>query len=336
MNSMVKIALALLLLFPSSLHAECDATYTNPVLVETHEIAMPNPFMHEGMLGIGDPGVIYHDGTYYLYPTGDNHSYDVYISKDLVHWTKGPKVFQSTERSVWAPDVFFNEDDGLFYLYYSVDGSIGVASADRPDGEFRDRGTLIDHAIDAHMFRDDDGSYYLYYARYPKFAIFVQPMESPVQKKGPPVLVIAPSEAWEKKNVPVTEAPWVVKHDGVYYLLYSGGSPDSPDYAIGYATAAHPLGPYTKYRGNPVIHRGGGIFGPGHVSVVPDRAGRQWLVYHQQKDATKGWDRIICIDPIRFDAEGVLRVEPSRATPRPAPRCPAIKAQSAHSSPAAK
>jgi len=321
MSSIVKIAVAISLSFPAALHAECDATYSNPVLVETHEVTMPNPFMHAGMLGIGDPAAMYHEGTYYLYPTGDNHSYDVYTSSDLVHWTKGPKVFQSGERSVWAPDVFFDKDNGLFYLYYTVNGRVGVASADRPDGVFKDRGTLISHAIDAHMFRDDDGSYFLYYARYPKFSIFVQPMESPVKKKGRPVQVIAPSEAWEKNDVPVTEAPWVVKHDGVYYLLYSGGSPDSEDYAIGYATAAQPLGPYTKYRGNPIIHKGNGIFGPGHVSVVQDRAGKRWLVYHQQKNEKDGWDRIICIDPIWFDKEGVLHGKASRATPRPAPGC---------------
>jgi hypothetical protein len=43
------------------------------------------------------------------------------------------------------------------------------------------------------------------------------------------------------------------------------------------------------------------------------------MVYHQQKDATRGWNRIICIDPIWFDAEGVLHATASRATPRPAP-----------------
>jgi len=327
MGSMIKIAAVLLFLFPAAVHAECDATYSNPVLVEMHEIAMPNPFMHEGMLGIGDPAVIYYRGVYYLYPTGDNHGYDVYTSKDLVHWTKGPKVFRSKGHDVWAPDVFFNKDDGRFYLYYTVNGRVGVASADRPDGEFKDHWTLINHAIDAHMFRDDDGSYFLYYARYPKFAIFVQPMASPVQKKGPPVQVIAPSEAWEKKNVPVTEAPWLVKHDGVYYLLYSGGSPDSENYAIGYATAAQPLGPYTKYPGNPIIHKGDGIFGPGHVSVVQDQAGKYWLVYHQQKDATEGWDRMICIDPLWFDKEGVLHAKATRAAPRPAPGCSPVQAR---------
>ncbi len=314
------MAMLLPLLFSASPRGGSSvATYSNPVLVETYAIKRTNPAPYFGTLGIGDPAVIYHQGKYYLYPTGDNHSYDVYISDDLVRWIKGPKVFQSSERGVWAPDVFFSKDDGMFYLYYTVKGRIGVAGADRPDGMFRDRGTLVGNGIDAHLFRDDDGSYVLYYARYPEFAIFAQPMVSPVQKKGAPVLLISPADGWEKKERPVTEAPWMIKHQGVYYLLYSGGSANSEHYSIGYATAINPLGPFTKYRGNPIVHEGNGIFGPGHASVVRDEAGKLWMVYHQQKDETRGWNRIICIDPLWFDDEGVLHGKATRSILQPAP-----------------
>ena len=319
MRRMMIIGLLLPLLFSAYPLPERNATYSNPVLVETYEIKRPNPAPYAGTLGIGDPAVIYHEGRYYLYPTGDNHSYDVYISKDLVRWTKGPKVFQSSETGLWAPDVFFSKHDNMFYLYYTINGRIGVAEADRPDGVFRDRGALISNAIDAHLFRDDDGQYFLYYARYPDFAIFVQPMESPLGKKGAAVKLISPEQSWEKKDVPVTEAPWMIKHKGVYYLLYSGGSADSEDYAIGYATAIHPKGPFTKYRGNPVVSKGNGVFGPGHVSIIPDQSGKLWMVYHQQKDKTRGWNRLICIDPIWFDENGVLHAKASRLTPRTAP-----------------
>ncbi|MDH4231722.1 MAG: glycoside hydrolase family 43 protein [Nitrospirota bacterium] len=319
MRRIIIIAVLLPLFFFAVLRAERSATYTNPVLVDTYEINRPTPAPYVGTLGIGDPAVIYHDGKYYLYPTGDNHSYDVYISDDLVHWTKGPKVFQSSERGVWAPDVFFSREDNMFYLYYTVNRRIGVASADRPEGVFQDRGALVSNGIDAHLFRDDDGSYFLYYARYPDFAIFVQPMESPLRKKGGPVQLLSPTEAWEMNGVPVIEAPWMIKHQGVYYLLYSGGSADSEHYAIGYATAKHPLGPFTKYRGNPIIQKGDGIFGPGHPGVVRDQAGKLWMVYHQQKDETRGWNRIICIDPLWIDGKGILHGKASRGTPQPAP-----------------
>lgn len=299
--------------------APADKTYTNPVLVETYPMRRMNPARYIGTLGIGDPSVIFHEGRYYLYPTGDNRGYDAYISPDLIHWKKGPRVFQSSEYGVWAPDVFHNAHDQKFYLYYTVNRRIGVAVADRPDGVFTDQGALIKNAIDAHMFLDEDGKYYLYYVTYPAFRIYVQPMETPLKKNGKPVQILQPTEPWEKNHIPLTEAPWMLKHNGVYYLLYSGGSADSQDYAIGYATAKSPAGPFSKYSGNPIVRKGNGIFGPGHVSVTKDRRGTLWMVYHQQKDTTPGWNRIICIDPLWFDDQGVLHGKATRATPQPAP-----------------
>ena len=302
--------------------ARVERTYTNPVLVETVVIHRQQPDNFSGVLGIGDPTVLFHDGKYYLYPTGDNSGYDVYISNDLINWKKGPRVFQSTERGVWAPDVIYNGQDHKFYLYYTVNGRIGVALSDRPDGVFKDQGTLIENAIDAHMFLDEDGQYYLYYVQYPGFRIHVQPMESPVRKKGNPVRIIQATDAWEKKQAALTEAPWMLKHNGVYYLLYSASGADTEDYAIGYASATSPLGPFTKYGGNPIIAKGGNIFGPGHCAVIKTRNEQLWMVYHQQKDGSRGWNRIICIDPLWFDDQGVLHGKATRGSARQAPAIP--------------
>lgn len=310
--------LTIVLSIPENVPA--DDTYTNPVLVDTYEIKRMNPARYIGTLGIGDPTVILYDSIYYLYPTGDNRGYDVYTSPDLIHWEKGPRVFRSSEHGVWAPDVFFNTRDKMFYLYYTVNKRIGVATAQRPDGLFKDQGTLITDAIDAHMFQDDDGSYYLFYTTYPLFRIYVQPMETPLKKKGNPFQILQPTESWEKNHVPITEAPWMLKHAGVYYLLYSGGSADSENYAIGYATAERPTGPYEKYSGNPIVKKDKGIFGPGHVSVTEDMNGTLWMVYHQQKDSSPGWNRIICIDRLWFDERGILHTKATRSTPQTAPK----------------
>ncbi len=288
----------------SAKSVKAEETYTNPVI---------------DTIGIGDPGVIFHEGKYYMYPTGDQHSYNVYISYDLVHWGKGPKIFQTAESGAWAPDVFYNSIDRKFYLYYTVNRHIGVAVSDRPDMVFTDLMTLIKGAIDAHMFQDEDGSYYLYYVRYPGFRIFVQPMETPVQKKGKPVELIRPTEPWEMKHIPLTEAPWMLKHRGNYYLLYSGGGANTQFYAMGYATAKTPTGPFTKHSGNPIVKRGAGVLGPGHISVTKAGDGKLWMIYHQQKDESIGWDRFICVDPLWFDDRGVLHGKATRATPQPMP-----------------
>lgn len=288
-------------------------TYTNPVI---------------DLMGPADPHVIRHDGMYYLYPTWDGKGYNVFTSPDLVNWTRKEKCFTAPQGGAWAPDVFHNaRGDGKFYLYYTVDGpgkskQIGVAVADGPLGPFVDGGVLFTKAIDAHMFQDDDGALYLYYVEInsPGNRIHVQPMADPTRKKDtPPVLVIEPTEPWERAQGWITEGPWMLKRNGLCHLMYSGSGADGPDYAIGYATAASPLGPFKKHPGNPIAKRGGGVFGPGHHCVVEGPNGGLWMVYHQKADAGINWRRFLAVDPLWFDADGVIRAKTTRGTPQPAP-----------------
>jgi beta-xylosidase len=282
-------------------------------------------------IGPADPHVLRHEGRYYLYPTTDGKGYEVYVSEDLVRWEVRPKCYTDPRGGAWAPDVFHHaKGDGKFYLYYTVnraargggglDKVIGVAVADGPLGPFQDRGNLVDPAIDAHLFRDDDGSLYLYYVDLAGgFKIQVQPMATPLAKRGEAVEVVRPTADWERRKGAVTEGPWMLKHGGRYYLMYSGSGADGPDYAIGYATAASPLGPFGKHPGNPIARRGQGVFGPGHHAVVTGPDGRLWMVYHQQNSEKVGWDRFLALDPLWFDEGGVLRARTTRGTWEPAP-----------------
>jgi len=287
--------------------------------------AYRNPIIEH--IGPADPAVIRFEGVYYLYPTWDGTGYDVFTSRDLVHWEQQPKCYTDARGGMWAPDVFHHaKGDGRFYLYYTAgrpEGGklIGVAVADHPLGPFTDKGRLAGHAIDAHLFQDDDGALYLYYVVLAGgFKIMVQPMDDPLTKAAAePTLVIRPDTAWEKAWGEVTEGPWMLKHKGKYYLMYSGSGADGPEYAIGYATASKPAGPFTKYSGNPIAKKGNGVFGPGHHCVVKGPKGDLWMVYHQQNDANKGWNRFLAIDPLWFDDEGVLHAKTTRGTDEPAP-----------------
>jgi hypothetical protein len=140
-------------------------------------------------------------------------------------------------------------------------------------------------AIDAHLFEDADGSFYLYYANLAGgFKILVQPMADPLTMEGEAREVIRPTEPWEKGGFPVTEAPFMLKREGIYYLMYSGSPADSAEYGIGYATAETPMGPFVKHPGNPIAKRSGNVLGPGHHSVVDAPDGKLWMVYHQKLD----------------------------------------------------
>jgi len=295
----VAVVLVLLAMIICALGAD---TYTNPVIPE---------------IGPADPAVIRHDGKYYMYCTGDNRSYHVYTSYDLVNWSKGSRVFVPGGVNIWAPDIYYNQADQTFYMYYTADWNIGVATCDTPDGIFVDQGVLLNGYIDAHLFRDDDGSLYLYYTNVG--TIYVQVMTDLLHLGANRNQVMHPTEPWETAAGSVTEGPWLLKHDGTYYLLYSGSGANTPYYAVGYATASHPMGPWTKYPGNPIISRGDGVYGPGHGCVTTDDAGNLWHVYHQKNTSDVAWDRFICIDPMWFDASGVLHSQATRGAPQPAP-----------------
>lgn len=303
-----------------------------PVRAQTpaaqHQRTYRNPILDR--IGPADPHVLKHDGRYYLYPTTDGNGYDVFVSDDLVRWEQKPKCYTDPRGGAWAPDVFHHaKGDGKFYLYYTVSRApgvsglnkvIGVAVGDGPLGQFVDKGNLADTAIDAHLFQDDDGTLYLYYVSLAGgFKIIVQPMADPLTKRGEPKEVIRPTADWERKKGAVTEGPWMLKRQGIYYLMYSGSGADGPDYAIGYATAKSPLGPFTKHPGNPIAKRGHGVFGPGHHCVVTGPDGRLWMIYHQQNSEQVGWKRFLALDPLWFDEQGVLHAKTTRGTDEPAP-----------------
>lgn len=291
-------------------------TYRNPLLPDRE---------------IADPFVLRVDGEYYLYATTDGKGYEVFVSDNLVDWQSMGRAFTDPRGGAWAPEVFHNQrGDGKFYLYYTdsmtngqrgpLEKQIGVAVADSPLGPFTDKAPLASHSIDAHLFQDDDGSLYLYYVNLAGgFKILVQPMADPLTKQGEPKVLIRPTQDWEKRAGQVTEGPFILKHHGTYYLTYSGSGADTPDYAIGYATSQSPTGPFVKYAGNPIVHRGGNVLGPGHHCVVEAPDGKLWLVYHQKWNAERNWRRFLAIDPIWFDDQGILHATPSRDTDEPAP-----------------
>jgi beta-xylosidase len=288
------------------LTAAAVATYQNPVIPGN----------------LADPAVIRHDGVYYLYATGEvngDNGTRVFTSTNLVDWVRGDVVFRPGQPHVWAPDVWRDPDSGRFYLYYTVNQTVGVAEADGPLGPFQITRKFFDQAIDAHLFRDDDGKLYLYFVQLPGFRISVQLMASPTRPEGEPKLILKPESEWEMRAGRVTEGPWIIKHQTRYYLLYSGSGADTPDYAVGYATATSPLGPFTRAAHNPIVQRAEGLFGPGHGCAIQDPNGQWWHVYHQKRTDRVEWDRFICLDPLWFDQDGGLRSRATRGTPQTAP-----------------
>lgn len=325
---------------PPYAQAQTDLFYHNPV--------------HPSTSGMGDPFVFRaSDGRYYLYTTS---GFDAWSSTDLVNWRSEGKVKTSHrwgQSHFWAPEVV--EYEGRFYMYYTargplangeVGGRIVVAVSDSPTGPFEDvfDGPMFDFgyvAIDGHVFIDDDGRKYLFYSKDGSTNIVngrreshiygVELNDDMVTLKGEPVFLSKPEQAWELMSGGFmwNEGPVVVKHDGLYYLMYSANCYCHRHYSVGYSTATSPLGPYTKYSGNPVLSAralsGQGFphlsSGTGHHSVTRSPDGSEWIiVYHSHADPVVGsGGRQLNIDRLGFRTDGTMYVNGPTVTLQPAP-----------------
>lgn len=320
-------------------------TYTNPVT--------PGYFADPFVLRVGDQYYAYGTGTPSQEGSGPERKFEVLHSTDLVHWTAlggalDPLPDEGAQ-DYWAPEVA--HANGTFYMYYSAGlgdkgHQVRVALSERPEGPFRDTGSVLTpedpFTIDASPFQDDDGQWYLYYAR--DFldgervgtALVVDRLDSMTRLAGNSRTVLRASRDWQifKQNREMygnvydwytLEGPFVVKRGGQYYLFYSGGAWEEPNYGVSYAVADHPLGPWTERASEgPTVLQSipGTVVGPGHNSVVVGPDGHDYIVYH-------AWDpgktaRRMCIDRIEWTPEGPRTNGPTH-TPQPLPQTDAPK-----------
>jgi len=177
--------------------------------------------------------------------------------------------------------------------------------------------------IDADVLFDSDGRVYLYYSRccykHPVeselaawakakgwydhieeswvYGVELKPdfsgvIGEPVVILRPPETLSDPQSAWEDLAVTThtvgrrwTEGPSSFKHGNTYYLMYAANSVAAGgDYATGYATAEHPLGPFKKAANNPLIYRntahGGNVTTTAHTCWTMSPDGTEMFVLY--------------------------------------------------------
>ncbi|MGY4384424.1 hypothetical protein ACVWYN_001450 [Pedobacter sp. UYP24] len=261
-------------------------------------------------IAMADPTIFADKGKFYLYGTSSNKGFEVYQSADLKKWTgpagKNNGFVLSKGQSFgaggfWAPQVF--KRDGKYYMAYTADEQIAIASSDSPLGPFKQKelkalsGT--GKQIDPFLFFDDTGKVYLYHVKLQNgnriFVVEMKPDLSDVIM-GTEKECISGAEYWEntqKTDWPVTEGPTVIKHKSLYYLIYSANDFRNIDYAVGYATSQSPLGPWKKFSGNPIISRKNvGFNGTGHGDLYTDLSGNMQYVMHIHHSDVKVSPRI--------------------------------------------
>lgn len=274
-----------------------------------------------GVSNIWAPEVIEKDGTFYMYYSALN-----------TEWQAAGSVV--------------NEENGTIPQY-----AIGVAISSSPEGPFVNLegefgGNTYSHTqapiairtesgtafktIDACPFIDDDGSVYLYFSRdgyKNSSSIWAVGLESDMVtvKEGTLTQIVSVSQTWERpadtSAKSWNEGPFMLKHDGKYYLTYSANAYTDFNYAVGVAVSDNPLTGFVKSENNPVLEADPDLMyvsGTGHCSIFPSADGTQYyMAYHEHVDVEGGGGvRKIAFDRVAFDAEGNMVVCGPSVTPQ--------------------
>ncbi len=315
-----------------------------------------NPILADGRFYSTDPAPVVIGDTLWILagrdeaPPGVNdfimNEWQLLATKDPAKgdWTHYPAIARPESVFKWAdPGRAYAGQivpgaDGKFYLYAPVSEAksdapdrfaIGVAVADTPVGPWRDAhpgGPIISQRvperntiqnIDPTVLIDDDGTPYIYWGTFGQLRAMALARDM-ITPKGPEIRVDGLNGFFE--------APWRMKRNGVYYMLYAGNNagptsdctPAVYHACIAYGTASSPLGPWT-YRGvilKPVSST------TSHSGAVAFK-GRWYLAYHTA-DAVGGghFRRSVALDPLEWDDSvtpaRIRPIVPTRS-PRPAP-----------------
>lgn len=275
-----------------------------------------------------DPAPLVHEGVVYLYTGHDEddapdnrylmHDYRCFSTTDMVNWTDHGAVLDIRDVFNWSGGDANAAQcicrDGKFYYYVSTGNTkgpggvaLGVAVSDSPFGPFKD---AIGHALvtndqtkyarhgwddlDPTVFVDDDGRAFLYWGN--NACYYGELNEDMISLKGSISYVPLNEEAF---GPDFEEAPWLYKRNGLYYLVYASGFPES----IRYATSNSPMGPWA-YRGlimDKPQQRG---LGTNHPAVI-DFKGNSYLFYHTAA-LPGGGDkrRCVCIEQFSYNKDG--------------------------------
>lgn len=259
----------------------------------------------------GDPFIMLWEGKYYAYGTLASDGIAVFVSDDLLTWSSTTSLALHkddvwADRWFWAPEVY--PVNGKFYMYYSADEHICVATGNSPLGPFKQeiqKPMIADEkCIDNSLFIDGDGKPYLFFDRFNDgLNIWVAELESNLIDIKPETMkkCINVSQPWEEVWPRVNEGSFIVKRNGVYYMTYSANSYESPFYGIGFATATNITGPWTKHESNPIFQKPGDLVGVGHSAMFTDKEGKLRIVFHAHNSTANIHPRHMYISTVSFE-----------------------------------
>ena len=233
-----------------------------------------------------------------------------FSTTDMKTFTEHPVPLKITDFA-WATsgDAFAGhvaERNGKYYWYISTNWTgIGVAVADRPQGPYKDalgKPLLTNKdcydsshswaCIDPAIFTDDDGTPWIFWGN--RECYYAKLKDNMIEIDGAIRKIDFPGFSF-------TEAPWVHKYNGKYYLTYATEFPEK----IAYAMADNIQGPW-EYKG--ILNEIAGNSNTNHQGIVEFK-GQWYFLYHNGGINTDGgsYSRSVCIDKMYYNADGTIR-----------------------------
>ena len=269
-----------------------------------------------------DPAALVHNDTVYLYTGHDEapkgqaryvmNEWLCYSSTDMLNWKEHPSplninAFSWAKADAWASQVIHR--NGKFYWYVAVEHktiggkAIGIAVSDKPTGPFTDaldkaivtndmtKATSISwDDIDPTVMIDDDGQAYLFWGNTKCY--YAKLKENMIELDGP-IQVVEGLQHF-------TEAPWIHKRNGWYYLSYAYQFPEK----IAYAMSKNINGPW-QYKG--ILNEVAGNSNTNHQAIIEFK-GRWYFIYHNGVLADHGgYHRSVCIDRLYYNKDGTMK-----------------------------
>jgi hypothetical protein len=272
-----------------------------------------------GQLDLPDPFLLSVGRKYYLYVSSafadPTHSNVPVLAGTPGHWGPASEAMPSVPAwalpaSAGAPtwDPYVVRLGNRYVMYFAPQLSnrqpathcIGVAVSASPTGPFVAVGgpplvcqTQLGGDIDAQLFSDPHGPRGATHPNYLVWksdnnnlpgsgptTIWAAPLsDDGLALAGKAVAIFQPDQAWEE---PVLEAPQMVEApNGTDWLFFSGGGGFfTPNYAIGAAKCAGPLGGCSDTSAGPLIASNAQGSGPGEETVFVGADHSTWLLYN--------------------------------------------------------
>ncbi|MBN2611575.1 MAG: family 43 glycosylhydrolase [Bacteroidales bacterium] len=308
--------LMLIILVLHPLDTRADSTYTSAGI---HNPLLPGYFADPTIKKFGD--------TYYIYATTDGIKLasgepQVWMSKDFVNWYNFEMELPMPEglTNCWAPDLVKGKDGRFYYFMGNCEAGCNIYGyvSDTPVGPWKTVnggkalipvGTGKERlpALDAQYLMLGDTALYSFFGTWcTSFGgmgwakIDPADMFSIVSQGYIPI-----------DQIPMAfEAAYPFKKNEKYLLMYSSGDCRLSSYAVRYAYAGNPTGPYKEGINNPVLvtSEDETIDGPGHHSLL-EEDGNYYILYHRHNNphSTGGEFRQVCADAMYFENDSTIK-----------------------------